>query len=574
MNVIDQLAENILDNYSLDDIEGFLGKQDYTEYQKDPVGFCEKELGMTLTLDVQGMMDSVRDHKVTIAVSGNATGKTHGASAVAIWFKKAHSNSQVIMAACPPSDRNLKLKLWGELKTVIRAQAKMWENYDINALRIQQKDDERSFIDGVTIPAAGTEEERESKFSGQHAPHLLFVLDEGDAIPDEVFRAIDGCMSGGHCRLLVMFNPKQRKGEAYRKIKEGRASVVRLDALKHPNVLTGKDVIPGAVTRDKVVQRINEWTKPLMKGEEVDSGCFKVPKFLVGKTTESDKGDLYPILQAGYRRVEVASFYYMVLGQYPILGSNQLISEEWINKARSRWDMYVAEFGKKPPVGVRPEMGMDVADEGGDYNSVCTRYGGWVEEFSKWRGMDLDRSSLKAKGVYADKRALSINVESDGLGAGVPPRLKRLWYWYCEKCKRTYTETDLIYCPDCSDEEKNLNVEMKKEFLNVRKVIMSSSPTEKTEMGEFNRMRDQLWWACREWLRTDTSAALPPDEHDWEELLVPTFEEWNGKIKIMAKDDMKAALGRSPDKADSLIQTFYSKGRPRIRMVNWGDTEE
>ena len=573
MNIVDQLAENIFDNYSIDDIERFLGKQDYTEYQKDPVGFCEKELGMTLTPDVQTMMASVRDKKVTIAISGNATGKTHGASAVAIWFKKAHPNSQVIMAACPPSDRNLKLKLWGELKTVIRAHAKMWENYDINALRIQQKDDERSFIDGVTIPAAGTEEERESKFSGQHAPHLLFVLDEGDAIPDEVFRAIDGCMSGGHCRLLVMFNPKQRKGEAYRKIKEGHTSVVRLDALKHPNVLTGKDVIPGAVTRDKVVQRINEWTKPLMKGEEVDSGCFKIPKFLVGKTTESDKGDLYPVLQAGYRRVEIANFYYMVLGQYPILGSNQLISEEWINKARSRWDMYVAEFGRKPPVGVRPEMGMDVADEGGDYNSACSRYGGWVEGFDKWRGMDLDRSSLRAKGVYADKRALSINVESDGLGAGIPPRLKRLWYWYCEKCKRTYTETDLIYCPDCSDEEKNVNAEMKKEYLNVRKVIMSSSPTEKTEMGEFNRMRDQLWWACREWLRTDTSAALPPDEHDWEELLVPTFSEWNGKIKIMAKDDMKAALGRSPDKADSLIQTFFTKGRPRIRMVNWGDEE-
>ena len=51
----------------------------FVEYQDDPVGFAEKVLGETLTADVTAMMESVRDNQITVAVSANATGKSHGA---------------------------------------------------------------------------------------------------------------------------------------------------------------------------------------------------------------------------------------------------------------------------------------------------------------------------------------------------------------------------------------------------------------------------------------------------------------------------------------------------------------
>ena len=61
-----------------------------------------------------------------------------------------------------------------------------------------------------------------------------------------------------------------------------------------------------------------------------------------------------------------------------------------------------------------------------------------------------------------------------------------------------------------------------------KKKQVASSPTEQTELGEFQILRDQLWWTCREWLRTDTGAMLPPDELLVEELQTPTYEvvEW------------------------------------------------
>ena len=39
----------------------------------------------------------------------------------------------------------------------------------------------KSFCTGVSIPASGTEAQREAKFAGKHAPHLLFILDEQTA---------------------------------------------------------------------------------------------------------------------------------------------------------------------------------------------------------------------------------------------------------------------------------------------------------------------------------------------------------------------------------------------------------
>lgn len=569
---LDQLVGNIINQYGVEELDMFLGQQDYTEYKEDPVGFCQKELGMVLTDDVQNMMRSVWKNRVTIAISGNGPGKTHGASAIAIAFKKIFPGSQVICSAPNPSQENLKKKLFPEIKAVIREHPLMFSNYYIHSLDIIEKDDEKSFITGATAPTSGGEEVQESKFSGQHRPYLLFILDEGDGIQDEVFKAIDGCMSGGFCRLLVMFNPKRKAGAAYRKITDKKAAVVRLDVLKHPNVVTGKEIIPGGCcSREKTVQRINEWTRPLVKDEKRDSNCFEVPDFLIGSVAVNDAGILYPPLKAGYRVIEDPQFWYKVLGEYPIEGSDQLISQSWIDAARSRWDMYRVINGVNPPEGVRPSLGMDVADEGGDYNAVTIRYGSWIKEVEKWRGLDLDKSTDRAAKIYIELRASIIFVESDGLGGGLVPRLRRIYYWYCEKCNKTFADQSLVFCPDCSTESAPF--EMKKEWINAYKNMMSSSPTQKTEMGEFGTMRDQLWWSLREWLWKDQTSTLPPNDKNWEMLTIMKFEERSGKIKVTSKDEIRKDLGHSPDEADSIIQTFYEKSRPRIRMLSHSGKE-
>ena len=504
-------------------------------YQDDPVGFCTEELGEVLTDDVKQMMNSVRDNPVTVAVSANAVGKTHGAARVAVWFYKCFEDSQVYTAAAPPID-NLKTLLWGEIGSITRSHPLLFVDDYPATMRIADEEvHPRSFIVGRTIPTSGTPEEREAKFSGKHAPHLLFIFDEGDAIPDEVYKGAEACMSGGHTRMLIMFNPKRKSGYVYKMIKEGKVAVVELSAFNHPNVVSGRQIIPGAVDRNTTVRRINEWTVPLGDSETPGVDCFEVPEFLVGARAYSKKGELYPPLPPGWRRVIDAQFHYMVLGQYPPHEVNQLISREWIDNARARWDAYVAQYGMVPPKGIiGPVLGLDVADDGDDYNSLCERYGGFVKGFRKWKGVDPDMTAIKASQIHKELQAEATFADSIGVGAGVVPRMRRLG------CSSAF------------------------------KVKASEAPTKSTEMGEFGTLRDQLCWEVREWLRKDPGAMLPPDDELIEELEVLTYriDAKTGKIKVMPKDQVKAKLGRSPDKFDSLKFTFHTReSGPRVRML-------
>jgi len=198
------------------------------------VGFGEKVLGETYTADVKAVMESVRDNDITVAVSANATGKTHGAARVAVWWYKCFPNSQVYTAAAPP-ESNLKKLLWAEIGSIVETNPDLFKSDTATKLHVQSS--AQSFLTGVTIPMSGTEAQRESKFAGKHSPHLLFIIDEGDAVPDEVYKGIESCMSGGHARLLIMFNPRAEVGEAYRMIRDGKANVICVRVGFNPETL-------------------------------------------------------------------------------------------------------------------------------------------------------------------------------------------------------------------------------------------------------------------------------------------------------------------------------------------------
>jgi len=492
----------------------------FSQYQADPVGFGEQVLSETYTDDVKILMESVRDNIVTVAVSANATGKTHGAARVGIWWYKCFSDSQVYTAAAPP-ESNLKKLLWGEIGSIGEKHPKLFSPDTLTNLHIQRS--AQCFIAGVTIPLAGTEAQREAKFSGKHAPNLLFIIDEGDAVPDEVYKGIESCLSGGYARLLIMFNPRAEVGAAYRMIRDGRANVVYLSAFNHPNVITGKDEIPGAVTRETTVRRTNEWCRPLVEGEKVDGECFELPSFLEGVVARSQSGQEYPPLKPGFYKIIEPAYSYMVLGQYPSKGSNQLISKAWIAGARSRWDAYVLKKGEVIPEHTSGIMGLDVAELGSDANVACFRSGGLVERLVSWGDIDTVATADRAVLEYKTRDIHTVNVDATGVGAGVAPHMQR------SGCSAT-------------------------------PVKVASKPTEETELGEFQILRDQLWWAVREWLRTDSGAMLPPDETLIEELQTPTYEVQNGKVRVMKKETMRELLKRSPDRADALCLTFHDPG--------------
>jgi len=79
----------------------------------------------------------VRDNPVTIAKSANATGKTHGAARVAVWWFKVFPESQVYTGAASP-ESNLKKLLWGEIGSIIEKHSELFESDTVTNLHVQR----------------------------------------------------------------------------------------------------------------------------------------------------------------------------------------------------------------------------------------------------------------------------------------------------------------------------------------------------------------------------------------------------------------------------------------------------
>ena len=500
------------------------GLNNYTKYQGDPVGFAKDILGIAvITDDVARMLESVRDNRVTVARSATGTGKTYGAMVVSTWFYKCFPDSRVYTTANPHENNKL---LWSEIGGIAAKQPALFSDDKITDFNIERS--KKDFITSLTVPTTGTDAAKEGKFSGKHSPYMLFVVDEGDTVPDFAYRGIEGCMSGGLIvRLLIMYNPRAEAGTPYRMEREGTANIIHLSAFNHPNVITGEHIIPGAVSREITVQRINEWARPLVEGEDRTADCFDLPEFLEGSTAKRMKGDgEYPPLIPGTYEVREQPFHYIVLGQYPPQPAQQLISREWVNLARSRYEAYLSEHGNIPPAGIVPVMGGDIAEYGADSNCRCLRYGGYVPPLLLWGGMDVESTGDRMAEEHKTYDVSTTYIDATGLGAGVAPHMVRLG------CSAIGVKVAERAPKDC-------------------------------EFGTFRQLGDQLYWLMREWLRTDNGAMLPPDEELIQELLTPTYMITNGVVKIMPKSPtegkvcMRDLLKRSPDRMEALRMTFF-----------------
>lgn len=503
---------------------------DYARYQNDPVGFIEGQLLCQLTDKQCLIAESVRDFPVTVVQSANSVGKTHVAGAIATWIFRCFPGSKTVTTAAPPLE-NLRLLLWGEIGARLRgASPDVFAGANVGSLHASFA--EEWWLTGRAIPMSGTSEQREAKFSGVHAPYLLFILDEADAIPDEVYKGVESCMSGGWARLLILFNPRAPVGPVYQKIRNRQANVIELDAFSHPNVFQGVDVIPGAVTREKTVTRIANWSRPATPAEQAQmlggASWFQVPEFLDGAMGMREDGTFTEPLQGGqWRHVENPALSYMVLARFPGQAENQLISRAWVEQAQARWQIWQAQHGDNPPLGVRPLLGQDVAEFGSDRNVNCARYGGYVAFADPWNGVDVLVTGDNAAKLARDCKARTLFVDATGVGSGVAPQVRRWFAQYGQGFR-------------CDVED----------------VKVASAPTVEVEEGAFGMLRDQVAWLCREWLRTDPGAMLPPGEDLAEELCAFTYRVHRGVIRVCDKDALRSRLRRSPDKADALFLTF------------------
>ena len=201
-----------------------------------------------------------------------------------------------------------------------------------------------------------------------------------------------------------------------------------------------------------------------------------------------------------------------VLGLPPETDDNAIIGRVLIESAIDR---------EVDPIEVMPVWGIDVARHGSDRCALCKRKGNVITEPIKhWGGKDLMETVGIIMAEYESTpfrdRPTELLVDSIGLGAGVVDRLVEL-----------------------NIPARGINV------------AESSSLS-----NRYMRLRDELWFKCREWLE-QKDCQIPDQEELIAEVTAVQYSIMsNGKFKVESKDEMKKRGMRSPDIADALMLTF------------------
>jgi len=206
-----------------------------------------------------------------------------------------------------------------------------------------------------------------------------------------------------------------------------------------------------------------------------------------------------------------------VLGEFPTQSDDVLLPLHLIEDAVTR----DVEAGPTTPV----VWGLDVARFGGDRSALAKRQGNvLVEPIKTWQNKDL----MELAGIVLSEydavpysmRPQAIYIDAIGLGAGLADRLREL---------------------------------------DMPAVAVSVSETASLK-DRFNRLRDELFWSCREWFEA-RDCHIPDDGTLMAELSGIRYKYLStGKLKVESKDEMKRRGQRSPDVADAFVLTFAGQG--------------
>jgi hypothetical protein len=201
-----------------------------------------------------------------------------------------------------------------------------------------------------------------------------------------------------------------------------------------------------------------------------------------------------------------------VLGEFPKAEDDVVIPLHLIE------DALVREI--EPSEAFKPVWGLDVARYGDDRSALAKRRGNaLMEPVKAWRGYDTMQTVGRVVEEYrltdAFERPSEILVDVIGIGAGVVDRLQELG-------------------------------------LPARGINVGESST----ADGYARLRDQLWWRCRQWFE-DRMCIMPEDDDLIAELVDVKYTiRSNSKIEIEPKDKMKERTKHSPDLADAFVLTF------------------
>ncbi len=336
----------------------------------DPVAFGQFVLGHTYSPDQIKIARAVAKPGSRVAVHAcHGSGKTYLAADLVIWFVSTRAPAKVITTAS--GSRSVDTQLWAEIRKSYH-QARVQLGGDILPRRA-----EILFSDDHYAIGFSTDDMH--KMRGYHSQNLLVLVDEAAGIHPDIYIAIDGLAVGEHDRILVQGNPGEPSGPYFDRCRDSGYTTFCLTAFEQPNVVSGRDEIPGMITRRWIKDRRRMW------------------------------GEGSPLWDM------------LVLGEFPEQGINSLITLGWVEAAQKR----VPNETKHPTV-----ISCDVAREGTDETVILVLEDDEVAEMETYSGRDtmetVGRIMRHWARLHNKQRELRVVIDDIGVGGGVTDRLREL----------------------------------------------------------------------------------------------------------------------------------------------------
>lgn len=490
-----------------------------------PREFFRRILGVEPWSKQVKIMEAIRDYMRVATSSGHKVSKSHTAAGIAACFYCSFDDARVVMSST--TARQVDQILWRELK-MMRARAGRCvecKAADPDGRRIPRPCPHSALIEGEMGGLARTglksEDFREivgftareaEAVAGVSGGNLLYIIDEASGVPDEIFEAIEGNRAGG-ARIVLFSNPTRSEGEFFEAFHSKRLDpddpastgyyCITVSSEETPNVTSGKRLIPGLATREWIEEKRREW------GE--DSPIYRV----------------------------------RVKGEFVLGEDGKIFSIHTIAQAEQRWRDDICDdcegtgkIAKSKPCGTCKGTGQAPA--------AGRLYVG------------LDPAGPTGSGdetIFCVRRGLKQLAHQAHLGLSDDAHLVHLLALIGEH--KVPRETPVVVMD--SEGEVGWNVYQKlREHLSERGnesafelVRVRSSDKAVRRPHIYDRVRDELAANLEAWFRD--GGMILEDSKLAKELHVLTWEQAvNGRLKLIAKKEIRKILGRSPDRYDAL----------------------
>lgn len=237
-----------------DPLTGLASRFARVDVEDDPVEWVKNKLNIDLWSKQREILRLLeRVPKLAVPSCHNA-GKSFTASlATARWLAKwPPGTARVITTA--PSDNQVRAILWNEIGQLKERAG------DALPGRVNQKE----WWIGAYMAGLGRKpnDYAPGTFQGLHAEHILVILDEAGAIPNELWTGVDTLVTNAGAKILAIGNPDDPTAEFKRicqgaETEEGNGwTVVKIPAWETPN-LSGEKVTPKI--RDVMLSK--EWVE-------------------------------------------------------------------------------------------------------------------------------------------------------------------------------------------------------------------------------------------------------------------------------------------------------------------------